>query len=71
MEWSIKDKEGWCLKVIHTLGYKIDAKTLEMILNAYDFTQKKKGSVTLMDISELNFSVNGLFGLNEKGEPIV
>lgn len=72
MEWNRKDPDGWALMACSALGFKIDAMSLEMILNAYELSKNKKGEVVLSDISELRFSIHGLFGIevDSKGDPI-
>jgi hypothetical protein len=41
MKAEIKDKDKNIVKALNMLGYKIDSKNLEMILNVAEYVQKK------------------------------
>lgn len=65
------DTQKWYCKVLAGAGIKTDETTTELILQLFKIVENKKGETTLRDISEIKFMVNGLFGLDENGQPKV
>lgn len=65
------DTAGWYRMVLNGAGIKVDEATTELILQLFKVAEKKKGETDLSDITETKFMVNGLFGLDENGKPII
>jgi hypothetical protein len=61
MKAEIKDKDKNIVKALNMLGYKIDSKNLEMILNIAEYVQKKGAETSIRDLTELEGLVNGLY----------
>lgn len=61
MKAEIKDKDKNIVKALNMLGYKIDSKNLEMILNVAEYVQKKGAETSIKDLTELEGLVNGLY----------
>lgn len=61
MKAEIKDKDKNILKALNMLGYKIDSKSLEIILNIAEYVNKKGDLTTIKELTELNFLVNQLY----------
>ena len=61
MKAEIKDKEKNIVKALNMLGYKIDSKSLEMILNVADYVKTKGSDTSIRDLTELEMCVNGLY----------
>ena len=61
MKAEIKDKEKNILKALNMLGYKIDSKSLEMILNVAEYVNKKRDNTSIKDLTELEMCVNELY----------
>ena len=61
MKAEIKDKDKNIVKALNMLGYKIDSKNLEMILNIAEYVQKKGFETSIRDLTELEGLVNGLY----------
>lgn len=58
---NIKDKDKNIVKALNMIGYKIDSKQLEMILNVAEFVTKKGAETSIRDLTELEGLVNGLY----------
>lgn len=61
MKAEIKDKDKNILKALNMLGYKIDSKSLEIILNIAEYVNQKGDLTTIKELTELNFLVNKLY----------
>ncbi len=61
MKAEIKDKDKNVVKALNMLGYKIDSKSLEMILNVAEYVNKKGADTSIRDLTELETCVNGLY----------
>ena len=61
MKAEIKDKDKNIVRALNALGYKIDSKSLEMILNVSEFINKKGADTSIRDLKELEMCVNGLY----------
>jgi len=61
MKAEIKDKDKNIVKALNMLGYKIDSRNLEIILNVSEYVQKKGAQTSIQDLTELEELVNGLF----------
>jgi hypothetical protein len=61
MKAEIKDKDKNILKALNMLGYKIDSKNLEMILNVAEYVTNKGAETSIRDLTELEGLVNGLY----------
>jgi len=61
MKAEIKDKDKNIVKALNMLGYKIDSKSIEMILNVYEYVNKKGADTSIRDLTELEICVNGLY----------
>jgi len=61
MKAEIKDKDKNIVRALNMLGYKIDFKSLEMILNVSEFVNKKGADTSIRDLKELEECVNGLY----------
>lgn len=61
MKAEIKDKDKNIVKALNMLGYKIDSKNLEMILNVAEYVTKKGAETSIKDLTELEGLVNGLY----------
>lgn len=61
MKAEIKDKDKNVVKALNMLGYKIDSKSLEMILNVAEYVNKKGADTSIRDLTELEMCVNGLY----------
>lgn len=61
MKAEIKDKDKNILKALNMLGYKIDSKSLEIILNIAEYVNKKGDLTTIKELTELNLLVNKLY----------
>ncbi len=61
MKAEIKDKDKNVVKALNMLGYKIDSKNLEMILNVAEYVNKKGADTSIRDLTELETCVNGLY----------
>ena len=61
MKAEIKDKDKNIVKALNMLGYNIDSKNLEMILNVAEYVQKKGADTSIKDLTELEGLVNGLY----------
>ena len=61
MKAEIKDKDKNIVRALNMLGYKIDFKSLEMILNVSEFVNKKGADTSIMDLKELEECVNSLY----------
>jgi len=61
MKAEIKDKDKNIVKALNMLGYKVDSKNLEMILNIAEYVQKKGAETSIRDLTELEGLVNGLY----------
>jgi len=61
MKAEIKDKDKNIVRALNMLGYKIDFKSLEMILNVSEFINKKGADTSIRDLKELEECVNGLY----------
>lgn len=64
------DTEGWYKMTLQGMGFNVTEVSAEMIAQAIKLCDQKKGQVDLKDLAELKFCVNGLFGLDEKGQII-
>lgn len=65
------DTAGWYKMTFQGMGFNVTDVSAEMLVQAVRLCDKKKGQVDLKDLANLKFEVNGLFGLDEKGELIV
>jgi len=61
MKAEIKDKDKNIVRALNMLGYKIDFKSLEMILNVSEFVNKKGADTSIRDLKELEECVNSLY----------
>ena len=61
MKAEIKDKDKNIAKALNMLGYKIESKNLEMILNIAEYVTKKGAETSIRDLTELEGCVNGLY----------
>ncbi|MFA7307645.1 MAG: hypothetical protein WC026_13335 [Hyphomicrobium sp.] len=61
MKAEIKDKDKNIVKALNMIGYKIDSKQLEMILNVAEYVTKKGAETSIRDLTELEGLVNGLY----------
>jgi hypothetical protein len=61
MKAEIKDKDKNIVKALNMFGYKIDSKSLEMILNVSDYVNTKGADTSIRDLTELEMCVNGLY----------
>jgi len=61
MKAEIKDKDKNIVKALNMLGYKIDSKSLEMILNVSDYVKTKGADTSIRDLTELEMCVNRLY----------
>ena len=61
MKAEIKDKDKNIVRALNMLGYKIDFKSLEMILNVSEFINKKGTDTSIRDLNELEECVNSLY----------
>jgi hypothetical protein len=61
MKAEIKDKDKNIVKALNMIGYKIDSKNLEMILNVAEYVTKKGAETSIRDLTELESCVNGLY----------
>jgi len=61
MKAEIKDKDKNIVKALNMIGYKIDSKQLEMILNVAEYVTKKGAETSIRDLTELEGCVNGLY----------
>ena len=61
MKAEIKDKDKNIVKALNMLGYKIDSKNLEMVLNVAEYVTEKGAETSIKDLTELEKLVNGLY----------
>jgi hypothetical protein len=61
MKVEIKDKDKNIVKALNMLGYKMDSKNLEIILNISDFVKDRGDKTTIKDLTEIEGLVNGLY----------
>ena len=61
MKAEIKDKDKNIVRALNALGYKIDSKSIEMILNVSEFINKKGTDTSIRDLNELEECVNSLY----------
>jgi len=61
MTAEIKDKDKNIVQALNMLGYKIDSRQLELILNVSEFVSKKGKQTTISDLNEMEGLVNGLY----------
>ena len=61
MKAEIKDKDKNIVKALNIIGYKIDSKQLEMILNVAEYVTNKGAETSIRDLTELEGLVNGLY----------
>ncbi len=61
MKAEIKDKDKNVLRALNMLGYKIDSKQVEMILNVAEYVLKKGRETSIKDLIEIEELVNGLY----------
>jgi hypothetical protein len=61
MKVELKDKDKNIVKALNMIGYKIESKQLEMILNIADYVSKKGDQTSIRDLSELEQMVHGLY----------
>ena len=61
MKAEIKDKDKNIVKALKMIGYKIDSRQLEMILNVAEYVTKKGADTSIRDMTELEGLVNGLY----------
>ena len=61
MKAEIKDKDKNIVKALNMIGYKIDSKQLEMILNVAEYVTKTGDETSIRDLTELEGLVNGLY----------
>jgi len=60
MKAEIKDKNKNIIKSLNMLGYDINPKSLEMILNVAEYVNKKGIDTSIRDLTELEMCVNRL-----------
>lgn len=61
MKVNIKDKDKMIIRALRVLGYKLDSKVLELVLNVADFVTKKGGETSLMDLVQIEHEVESLY----------
>ena len=61
MKVEIKDKDKNIVKALNMIGYKIDSKQLEMVLNIAEYVSKKGAETSIRDLAELEDLVNKLY----------
>jgi len=61
MKAEIKDKDKNVVKALNMLGYKIDSKQVEIILNVAEYVLKNGKETTIGDLNEIESLVNGLY----------
>jgi len=61
MKAEIKDKDKNVVKALNMLGYKIDSKQVETILNVAEYVLKNGKETTIGDLNEIESLVNGLY----------
>ena len=61
MKAEIKDKDKNIVKALNMLGYRIDSKQLEIVLNVAEYVTKKGAETSIRDLTELENCVNSLY----------
>lgn len=58
---EIKDKDKQIELALKAIGYNVDCKSVEVILNVVDFIRENKSETTLLDIKQIKEMVFSLY----------
>lgn len=61
MKAEILDKDKYTVRALNLLGYKIDSKDVEVILNIFTLVQNNRGATTIDDIVQKKAMVDDLY----------